>query len=84
MGAITITSSAQLNFGNRDGVVAKCGNIADGDTWETGLSVIEHVDIKDTVSGRTYGCTVSGGVITFKVDGVNELTLPTVLAIGFN
>ena len=82
MPAITITTSSQLNFGNRDGKVAKCGNISNNDTWETGLSVIEHVDIKDTVSGTTYGYTVSGGVITFKCSA--QLTAPTVLAIGFN
>jgi hypothetical protein len=82
MGAITITSSAQLNFGNRDGIVAKCGNISNNDTWETGLSVIEHVDIKNTVSGVTHGYTKSGGTITFKASA--GLTAPTVLVIGFN
>ena len=82
MPAITITTSSQLSFGNRDGKVAKCGNIANNDTWVTGLSVIEHVDIKDTVSGTTYGYTASGGTITFKCSA--GLTAPTVLVVGFN
>ena len=82
MPAISITTSSQLNFGNRDGIVAKCGNISNNDTWITGMSVIEHVDIKDTVSGTTAGYTVSGGTITFKCSA--GLTAPTVLVIGFN
>ena len=82
MGAITITKSAQLNLGNRDALVAKCGNIDDGDTWKTGMSVIEHVDIKDTVSGTTYGYTVSGGTISFACSA--QLTAPTVFVLGFN
>ena len=82
MPAISITTSSQLNFGNRDGIVAKCGNISNNDTWITGMSVIEHVDIKDTVSGTTSGYTVSGGTITFKCSA--GLTAPTVLVIGFN
>lgn len=82
MPAVSITTSSLLNFGNRDGKVAKCGNISNGDTWITGMSVIEHVDIKDTVSGTTYGYTVSGGTITFACSA--QLTAPTVLVIGFS
>ena len=82
MPAITITSSSLLNLGNRDGIVAKCGNVADNDTWVTGMSSIDHVSIKDTVSGTTYGYTKSGGTITFKCSA--QLTAPTVLVIGFN
>lgn len=82
MGAVTVTTSAKLSLGNRDGVVALLGNVDDGDTWNTGLAAIEHVSITDTVSGRTYGYTASGGTITFAVDS-SHLTTPTVLVIGF-
>jgi hypothetical protein len=82
MPAITITTSSLLSFGNRDGIVAKTGNINDGDTWVTGLSSIDHVIISNTVSGITHGYTASGGTITFHLSA--GLTAPTVLAIGFN
>lgn len=66
MPAVTVTTSAQLSLGNRRGIVAKLGNVDNNDTWATGMSVIEHVSIMDTVSGTTSGYTVSGGTITFK------------------
>lgn len=81
--AITPTTSAQLNLGNRDGLVAKFTAIADSDTWTTGMSKIEHVDITNNTSGSTVGYTVSGGVITFAVAGGN-LADATVFVLGFN
>lgn len=77
----TPTRSQNLSLGNRDAAVAVFSSLANNDTWETGLSAIEHVDIMNTLSGVTHGVTVSGGTITFKLSG--SLTSPTVLAIGF-
>jgi hypothetical protein len=80
--SITPTSIALLNFGNRDGVVAKFTAIADSDTWVTGMSEIEHVDITNSTSGSTVGYTVSGGTVTFAVAGGN-LASATVMVLGF-
>ena len=82
MSVITPASKAQLNLGNRMGLVAKCTSIADTDTLTTGLSVIEHVSVTNSASGSTVGYTVSGGVITFAVAG-GSLSNATVLALGF-
>jgi hypothetical protein len=80
--AITPTTSSQLNLGNRDGIVAKFSAIADSDTWLTGMSAIEHVDIVNSTSGSTVGYTVSGGTITFAIAG-GSLADATVLVLGF-
>ena len=82
MPAQTPATSAQLNLGNRMGLVAKVTTIADGDTLSTGLSVIEHVSVTNGASGSTVGYTVSGGVITFAVAG-GSLSNATILALGF-
>ena len=80
--AITPTYSTQLNFGNRDGLVAKFTSIADNDTWETGMSNIEHVSITNNTSGSTAGYTVSGSVVTFHIAG-GSLSSATVMVLGF-
>lgn len=82
MGALTPTTSANLSLGNRDGVVASFTAITNTDTYTTGLSAIEHVSITcDSTGAETYGCTVSGGVITFAASA--QLDNVTILVIGF-
>jgi hypothetical protein len=82
--AITPTQLANLSLGNRDGVVAKFTTVAEGDTWESPMSVIEHVEIVDASGLHTVGCTVSGGIITFKVGGGDAtLGVTTVFVLGF-
>ena len=80
--ARTPSTSAQLNLGNRMGIVAKITTIQDTDTWTTGMSKIEHVSITNSASGSTIGYTVSGGVISFAVAG-GDLSNATILVLGF-
>jgi hypothetical protein len=80
--SITPTSLAQLSLGNRDGLTAKFTSIANNDTWETGMSSIEHVDITNNTQGSTVGYTVSVSVITFKIGG-GSLASATVFVQGF-
>jgi hypothetical protein len=80
--AITPDTLSRLSLGNRDGIVASFTAIANNDDWTTGLSAIEHVSITGDNSGNeTHGCTVSGGVVTFKASA--QLDNVTVLVIGF-
>jgi hypothetical protein len=82
MGVQTPTTSVQINPGNRMGIIASFGIIRNGDTWVTGLSVIEHVSISNAASGVTTGYTVSGGTVTFALSG-NTTSPTTVMVIGF-
>ena len=83
MGAVTPTYVEKLSLGNRVGVTAKFTAIANAETYDTGLSVIEHVSITgDNTGNETHGCTVSGGVITFAASA--QLDNVSILAIGFN
>ena len=82
MSVLTPASSAQLNLGNRMGLVAKITTLADTDTLQTGLSVVEHVSVTNSTSGSTVGYTVSGGVVTFAVAG-GSLSNATILVLGF-
>jgi hypothetical protein len=78
----TPTSSAQLSLGSRDGVVAQFTALANNDTWETGMSVIDHVAITGDNSGNeTFGYTASGGTVTFKASA--QLDNVSVLVIGY-
>ena len=81
MPAITTTYKENLSLGSRDGVIAKTAGIDNGDTFNTGLAVIEHVSFTNATSGQTGGYTVSGGVITFVLSGSFGAT--SILAIGF-
>jgi len=78
----TPDTSSQLSLGNRDGVVGSFTALSNADTWVTGMSAIEHVSITcDSTGAETYGCTVSGGTITFAASA--QLDNVTVLVIGF-
>jgi hypothetical protein len=81
MPAITTTYKENLSLGNRDGVIAKTAGIDNGDTFVTGLSVIEHVSFTNATSGQTGGYTASGGTITFVLSGSYGAT--SILVIGF-
>lgn len=81
MPEITATYRANLSLGNRDAVIVKTASIDNGDTLKTGLSAIEHVSFIGDASGKTGGCTVSGGTITFALSASFGVT--SILATGF-
>jgi hypothetical protein len=62
--------------------VAQFTALANNDTWETGMSVIDHVSITGDNSGNeTFGYTASGGTVTFKASA--QLDNVSVLVIGY-
>lgn len=76
MAAVTVATGYPVRTvqGNKRVVIAKLTAPADGDTWVTGLTTIEDVQI--TYDGATIAAadavgvnTLSGGTITFEVVG---------------
>jgi hypothetical protein len=77
-----------LNLGNIDGVVAVFVAVSDGDTFETGLSVVEHVSVNSFSAASVVGAVLPStpppsGTITFDVAGFPTPTV-SIIAYGFN
>ena len=70
MPAATVTSVHQLSVqGDRRVVGANSIVFANnGDTWDSGLNVIEEVNLTPTTN-TAFGFTVSGGVVTLVAAG---------------
>lgn len=81
MAAITVTSREELIAGNIRAVFATTADIANTNTWDTGLKQVLAVFITNGQSGQTYGATYSGGTVTFAASaGMSNCKL---LAIGY-
>jgi hypothetical protein len=74
MAAVTVASGPVNNvIGNKRRVSAVLTAPADGDTWATGLTAIDDVQISfpagNLAAADSVSHTVSGGTVTFKVVG---------------
>lgn len=55
-------------FGDQRNVEAKFASVADGDTWVTGLGIIQNVDVTSgSATPKAMSATISGGTVTFHV-----------------
>ena len=86
MAAVTVASGPTHHVvGNRRHVKATLTAPADADTWNTGLVVVEDVQIGfpagNLAAADAVSYTVSGGTITFKVIGTARNLRVT--AIGY-
>jgi hypothetical protein len=74
MAAATVATQALgLVLGDRRVSVAKLSNVIDTNTWDTGLSLVEaaftQINEATAAAADAVGITISGGTITFDVDG---------------
>lgn len=84
MAEITVTKRNQASgLANLPVVVAECASLADGDTWDTQLSSVDHVFISGQGASQAFTYTVSGGTITFAVTA-GPLVNVSLMAIGGN
>jgi len=83
MTAITESYHAQMNFGSRAAITSKTTNMTDTYTLDTGLSSNDFFYVT-TPDANAYGVggTVSGGVITFSVNGGPVSGTCFILAVG--
>lgn len=78
MAAVTVNSQVRTVFGNKRAVMASVQVATTGDTWNTGLSSINHAEATPSTA-IVSGLTISGGTITFAQAAD---TAVQVLAIG--
>lgn len=73
MAQVTVTETTRTRMGRRNVVFAKLTAPANDDTWVTGLSSVEHINIGfpagNLAAADAVSYTVSGGTVTFKVIG---------------
>lgn len=68
MAAATIASRRDSVLGNKRVVTATATIANNGDTWATGLKVIDAISV-DPTTAASSGATVSGGTVTFVTGG---------------
>jgi hypothetical protein len=71
MAAVTVVRRRSVVIGNRRMIVATL-NIANTNTWATGLKIIEAWDAPSVLGAVAIGGTVSGGTITFATTGAEN------------
>lgn len=71
MAAVTVNRVRRNVMGNRRVLTANIDIATSGDTWETGLKIIESVNFLPDAAAAV-GATVSGGTITFLTGAAEE------------
>ena len=79
MAAATVNRRRSVVFGNKRVVLADVSIAANGDTFATGLHIIDSFSVDSSTTGA-IGATKSGGTITFASGGAIS-NIP-VVAIG--
>lgn len=74
MAAVTQTANAYSTQGHKHVVTATFTSPADGDTWDTGLSTVEHVSLtiveaSGSASDAIGVASISGATVTLDVAG---------------
>lgn len=70
MAEVVVANREDTYMGNKKVIFADLSSVDNNDTFTTGLQKIDNVDFtKSTAAvGTDVGATVSGGVVTFKVE----------------
>lgn len=81
MAAVTVDSVVDTYFGNKVVRMAQVDIASNDDTWDTGLSSIDHISITpNNASLAQVGATKSDGTVTFKTGGAENNV--SVMVIG--
>lgn len=81
MAAVTVNSREDSVFGNKRAVLANVSAAATGDTWVTGLNIIQGLAAIPP-SSTAVTPSVSGGTVTFAYSGGGAMANIVAMAIG--